>query len=57
MPRSSGGGGRDHRGAAPAHRQEIHLATDPLPRNLRTAHLLIGYITTAAFLTTTALEW
>lgn len=31
--------------------------TDPFPRNLRTAHIVIGYITTAAFLTTVALEW
>jgi hypothetical protein len=31
--------------------------TDPFPRNLRTAHILVGYITTAAFLTTVALEW
>jgi hypothetical protein len=33
------------------------VTTDPLPRNLRTVHLFLGYITTAAFLTTTALEW
>lgn len=31
--------------------------TDMFPRNLRTAHVLIGYVTTAAFLTTVALEW
>jgi hypothetical protein len=33
------------------------VPTDPLPRDLRTAHIFIGYITTLAFLTTTALEW
>jgi hypothetical protein len=30
--------------------------TDSLPRNLRTVHVFIGWITTAAFLTTTILE-
>jgi hypothetical protein len=30
--------------------------TDSLPRNLRTAHVFIGWITTAAFLTTAILE-
>jgi hypothetical protein len=32
------------------------VTTDQFPRNLRTVHLFIGYITTAAFLTTTILE-
>jgi hypothetical protein len=32
------------------------LPTDPLPRNLRTVHLFIGYTTTAAYLTTAVLE-
>jgi hypothetical protein len=31
--------------------------TDMFPRNLRTAHVVIGYVTTAAFLSTVALEW
>lgn len=31
--------------------------TDMFPRNLRTAHVVLGYLTTAAFLTTVALEW
>jgi len=30
--------------------------TDPFPRNLRTAHVFVGYVTTAAFLTTAILE-
>ena len=30
--------------------------TDMFPRNLRTAHVFLGYLTTAAFLTTVALE-
>jgi hypothetical protein len=29
---------------------------DPFPKNLRTAHVFLGYVTTAAFLTTLALE-
>lgn len=33
------------------------VPTDMFPRNLRTAHVIIGYVTTAAFLTTVALEW
>lgn len=32
------------------------LPTDRFPRDLRTAHVLLGYVTTAAFLTTVALE-
>jgi hypothetical protein len=32
------------------------LPTDPFSRNLRTAHVFIGYVTAAAFLTTTILE-
>jgi hypothetical protein len=32
------------------------IPTDPFPRNLRTVHIFVGYITTAAFLTTTILE-
>ena len=32
------------------------VPTDPFPRNLRTVHLFIGYITTVAFLTTTIME-
>lgn len=31
--------------------------TDRFPRGMRTAHVIIGYVTTAAFLTTLALEW
>lgn len=31
--------------------------TDRFPRNVRTAHVILGYVTTAAFLTTLALEW
>jgi len=31
-------------------------STDPFPRNMRTAHLALGYVTLAAFLTTLALE-
>jgi hypothetical protein len=30
---------------------------DRFPRNVRTAHVFLGYVTTAAFLTTLALEW
>jgi hypothetical protein len=30
--------------------------TDPFPRNLRTVHLFIGYVTTVAFLTATIME-
>lgn len=30
--------------------------SDPFPRNLRTAHVILGYVTTAAFLATLALE-
>jgi hypothetical protein len=33
------------------------VPTDTFPRNLRTAHVIIGYVTTAAFLTTVGLEW
>lgn len=32
------------------------LTTDPFPRNMRTAHLALGYLTLAAFLATVALE-
>lgn len=32
------------------------VPTDRLPKDLRTAHIFVGYVTTAAFLTTTALE-
>lgn len=31
--------------------------TDRFPRGMRTAHVILGYVTTAAFLTTLALEW
>ena len=30
--------------------------SDPFPRNLRTTHVILGYVTTAAFLATLALE-
>ena len=30
--------------------------TDPFPRNVRTTHVILGYVTTAAFLATLALE-
>ncbi len=36
--------------------KERTAPTDPFPRNLRTAHVFIGYVTTAAFLTTLVLE-
>ena len=32
------------------------LPTDPFPRNLRTVHVFVGYITTGAFLATTVME-
>jgi hypothetical protein len=32
------------------------VPTDPFPRNLRTAHLFIGYITTVSFVTTVIIE-
>lgn len=32
------------------------VTTDRFPRDLRTAHIFIGYVTTAAFVTTAALE-
>jgi hypothetical protein len=30
--------------------------TDPFPKNLRTAHVFLGYVTTAAFVSTVAME-
>ncbi len=35
---------------------ERSIPTDPFPKTLRTAHVFLGYVTTAAFLTTIALE-
>jgi hypothetical protein len=32
------------------------VPTDSFPKNLRTVHIFVGYVTTLAFLTTTALE-
>lgn len=47
-------------GLTAAYPQVIGLSktgpSDPFPRNARTAHLALGYLTTAAFLTTIALE-